>query len=504
MKKLPPYKIFLLMIFAIFGLAVLVRFLYFNENVYFAFDQARDSFFALNILKGDVRLVGPPSAASTNLFAGPLSLYIYSLIYVIFGKNPETLSVFFRIYNALGVFLVYFIANKLFGKKVAILSTILFAISYEQSQYSLFMSHQPLAVLPVLVFYLGLVLFIFDKNKNGLIVSMLGLGIAIQFHYVYLLLIPIFFLVLIFFRKNVPKLNIRYIVISISTFLIGILTYIISEIKFDFQTVRGLGSLGTGSAVRINESLFALNRFFHDTFLANYKLTPGIIVLLAGGFIYFAKKETDKKKGLFLLFWFVGGLMPYLLSGTSSYYYSAGASVSLLILFSYIVFEINKRIPILSLVLIGVVIFNNLNLLISINKNGPNKDIVIQPGMVLKNEKAVIDYIYKNSHENFSVKSLGIPLMVNTTWSYLFEWYGKEKYGFVPIWTEKSAEGFPGNLKFETKRSDLPNTQFVIIEPLIGMQGRDIEDFFREESYFTKVIEEKKFETITVQKRIRI
>lgn len=504
MKKILPLKNFPTIVFVIFAFAIFVRLLYLNENVYFSFDQARDSFFALDILKGDVRLIGPPSAASTSLFAGPLSLYLYSIIYFIFGENPEILSIFFRVYNAFGVFLVFIIGNKIFGKKVATLSSFLFAISYEQSQYSLFMSHQPLAILPVLLFYLGLVLLISDKNQKGLFVSMLGLGLSIQFHYVYLLLIPIFFLIIIFFRKSIPKLKIKFIVISVATFLIGISTYIFSEIKFDFQTLRGLGTLGAGTSFRVNEALLAVNRFFHDTFYADYKLTPIVIILIIAGLFYFKNSQDFSQKRWFLLFWLVGGILPYLLSGTSSYYYSAAATVSLLIIFSFFVFEINKKIPILSLILIGVVIFNNLNLIISNNPNGPNKDIVIQPGMVLKNEKAAIDYMYKNFSENFSVKSIGIPLQVNTTWSYLFEWYGKEKYGFIPTWIGKPAEGFPGNLEFETKRSDLPKTQYVVIEPLIGVQDSDISIFFREENYFTKLVEEKKFGTITVQKRIKI
>jgi hypothetical protein len=104
----------------------------------------------------------------------------------------------------------------------------------------------------------------------------------------------------------------------------------------------------------------------------------------------------------------------------------------------------------------------------------------------------------------FSVKALTVPLSINTTWSYLFEWYGKEKYGILPVWSEKPAEGFPGNLSYSTSRSVLPNTQFVIIEPLNGIWRGDIETFFSEESYFTKVIEEKEFGTIVVQKREKI
>src|SRR3989344_3666606 len=163
----------------IFLIAIFVRFYGYPKNVYFAFDQARDSYFALNILKGDLRLIGPPSAASDKLFPGPLSLYMYAGVYSLFDNDPAILSMFFRFYNALGVFLVFLIGQKLFNKKVGLLGSLFYAVSYEHSQYSLFMSHQPLAVIPVLLFYLGLATVIFKNNKKGVYWAALGLGVAI-------------------------------------------------------------------------------------------------------------------------------------------------------------------------------------------------------------------------------------------------------------------------------------------------------------------------------------
>src|SRR3990167_8370458 len=135
------------LIFLIFLLAVAIRFLYFPDNVYFAYDQARDSYTALEILKGDIKLIGPPSFLSNKIFPGPLIFYIYAPIYLIFNNSPEAASAFFRIWNALGVFLVFCIGSILVNKRVGIIAAIFFAFSYEQSQYSLFLSHQPLAVI---------------------------------------------------------------------------------------------------------------------------------------------------------------------------------------------------------------------------------------------------------------------------------------------------------------------------------------------------------------------
>ena len=495
----------ILLLLGIFVLAIIVRFAYFPKNVYFSYDQARDFFFAGDILKGDIRLIGPPSAASEILFPGPLSLYIYSFIQYLFGKNPEVYSIFFRLYNALGVIPVFLIGSSLFDKKVGFLSAGLYAISYEQSQYALLMSHQPLAVLSVLLFYMGLTMLLFQRKTKGLVLAVFGLGLSIQFHYVYVFLIPIFLVVLLLLREQIPKLKLNILFNSIFIFFLMLSTYIISELKFKSGLFSVMFSTSKNSHLYLNEALYAINRFIHDSFFSNYEYTKYILILILIIFLYLILKPKLREKGIFLFLWFIGGILPYLISGTKGYYYSAAGSVSLLMIFSYLVTRVIKKTLIIGTALYLLVIFNNYLLIRYQNPKGPNFEIVIQPGMLLYQEEKALDYIYQSGGKlPFSVKALSIPLNINTTWSYLFEWYGKEKYGTLPVWSEKPAEGFPGNLSYSISRSVLPKTQFVIIEPLVGVREGDIERFFQEESYFTKVIEEKEFGTIVVQKREKI
>ncbi len=501
LKKVP--KVYLISLLFIFIVAIIVRFLYFPANVYFGYDQARDSFFALDILKGDLRIIGPPSAAGDSLFPGPLSLYLYSFVYAIVGKDPSFLSIFFRLYNALGVFLVFLIGSKLFDKKVGLLAAFFFAISYEQTQYTLFMSHQPLAVLPVLFLYLGLAIFLFEKNKKGLIIASAGLGFAIQFHYVYIFLIPITGLIFLALRRQMPKVNLRDIFCAIGVFFVPLTSYIIAELKFNFRMSKGLFFSGSSSNIHINEALFAASRFIHDSFFANYNYTFVVVCFMLIG-VYLLYKNNFKLQVVFLFFWFLGGVLPYLISGTSSYYYSAAASMSLFILISAFVYVYSK-IKFVGIVICALVVMNNLFLIKHDNKSGPNSDIVIQPGMLLSEEKLALDYMYKNTAGGpFAARGLTVPFNINTTWSYLFEWYGFEKYGYVPTWAEKPAEDFPGNMPYMVDRSKLPETQYIISESENGIRDNDKNTFFTEEDYFSKLIEEKKFGTITVQKRIKI
>lgn len=496
----------------IFILAILIRFFYFPDNVYFAYDQARDSFTSLEILKGDLKIVGPPSFANDKLFPGPLIFYIYAPIYFLFDKNPEAVSAFLRIYNAFGVVLVFWLGSILFNRKIGFIGALLFAISYEQTQYSLFISHQPLAVITVLLFYLGASSLIFKKDGRGLAISALGLGLSIQSHYLYIFLIPLTLLLAIVFKKNIFQLKAKYIYLALATFLVTVSTFIVSEIKFGFRFTSGILSQFLSmtnpdrkTSFHPESGIFVINRFIHDNFLANYSFTFVAAIVFIAITLFFLWNKNLRPKIIFLGIWLLGGIAPYLLSGTTSYYYSAGASVSLLLVASWAVYQLFLKNKIAGIFLLLGITVSNLYLISNLNGKGPNSDIVIQPGMLVKDQKKAIDYIYqKVSNEPFAINGLTIPLNVNTTWSYLFEWYGQKKYNYLPVWAGPVAEGFAGNLEVVSARDKLPKKQFLIVEPMIGIRQYDSDKFFRIEGYFTKIIEEQKFGTITVQVRERI
>jgi hypothetical protein len=191
---------------------------------------------------------------------------------------------------------------------------------------------------------------------------------------------------------------------------------------------------------------------------------------------------------------------------------------------------------------------SNVSLIKMYNPNGTLPEINVQDKMLLDDEKKVIDYIYKSIQENpalqggdelnadplrhrfseasmssflgkppllrrggrhkeaggkeFSVYALTNPFNINTTWSYLFEWYGEDKYGFVPVWGGETAEGFLGNIKVSDSYSELPMLRFVIIEPTRGIPPNLISSFKDKEDIFSEIVQEKNFGAFVVQMRL--
>jgi len=207
-----------------------------------------------------------------------------------------------------------------------------------------------------------------------------------------------------------------------------------------------------------------------------------------------------------LLVWLLGGFLVYVLTGKSdAYYYSAGASVSLLVLIAYLLSQVFNKLFLAGLVILAAIIISNFSFIYFTNSFGPNRFMVIQPGLLITDEKRAVDYIYKEADgQPFSINALGVPLYIDTTWSYLFESYGQAKYGYLPVWGGRLAPGFAGNLKNETSRSNLPKLQFLILEPAEGIQPYQIKAFRTEENYFSKPIKGKDFGELYVEVRRKI
>ncbi len=493
----------------IFILALMVRFFYFPGNIYFGFDQARDAFSIREILDGHLKLVGP-STSTEGLNHGPLFYYLYAPFYLIGQGDPMWMAGFVRVANAMAAVLVFMIASILFNKKTGLIAALLFAVSFEQTQWALYTGNPSLGVLSVLLMYLGLAMLIFRRQPYGLMLALVGYGLSINFEFANLhLLIPLV-LSLAFYRKKIWPIGKKYLLAAVIGFGLSISTFIITDLKFGFQTTKNILLLVRlrqgGEMPNYLGNLYYISlRFVHDNLMSFEGLSSVVVFGLLAIFLYFMLRfKTDRRQLIFLLIWFSGGWVAYLrnFSNLPLYYYSAAASVSLLIFAAMLIEKISLKNRLMASLLVLIILWSNLSLIGQFNWQGTIPELYVQSGMLLKDEKQVIDYTYIMAEgQPFAVNSLSMPFNINTTWSYLYEWYGQKRYGYLPIWGADVAVGFPGNLKVISARSTLPEKRFSIIEPTRGVAGWFIEDFFTNENYFTKVVEQKKFGKLMVQLR---
>lgn len=500
----------LFLLLGIFLIALIIRFLYFRQNIHFGYDQARDAFVAKEVMIGDFKIIGPPTLLQ-DVFHGPLFYYLFGPLYIFSKGSPELVSAFLRTYNAFGIFLVFLIARNIFNEKVAIIAAFLFAVSFEQTQYALFLGHPSLAVIAVLLFYLGLSLLFFRKDKKGIPLALLGLGLSIQFHFTMIYLFLPMLTLFVLLRKRLPSFDTKTIFISFLVFICATLTFLIAELKFNFRTTRALlafaaekFSSGPGST-NVANLVYISQRFIRDNIISHRAMIPIILVVLLIVFVKLLLDKREKEKIIFLVAWLVTGLIPYLsdYSSLPIYYYGIGASISLIIIVSFLIYGVFERSKLFGISMVLIVFISNIGLITRTNPKGTIPEINVQEKMLLSDEKRVIDYIYQQAGgEQFSVNALTIPFNINTTWSYLFEWYGQQRYGYLPVWGGDAADGYHGNLEIITARSQLPDKRYVILEPTRGIYPGLIKKFLLEEDYFSSITEEKEFGDFVVQVRV--
>jgi len=484
--------------------ALVLRLLYFPGNVYFASDQARDAYYSFEIMRGDFRVVGPGAAFGRFLHHGVLYYYMMGPVYYLFEGDPYVPALIINLLNAMGVLVVFWIGKNLFNTKTALIAALFYAVSYEQSQYALFFGHPGMALIFVLLYYLGLTILIFKGNSKGIILSAFCAGMATQFHIslaILIFLLPVFVVV---FKSKIKWLGVRDIILALGALMIGLSTFVVEEIKYGHFRLF-LDSLGEESVatvgLNISNFLMAINRYVTDNlvyFSPGRIFGPFLVVVIFG---YLIKGKKERVVGIFLLMWFLAGCVAYITGTSTTYYYGIGGSVSLLLAVAMIINLVWKKKGVVTL-LVVVIVGSNLYKNVTLNRKGPNGAIMAPTGLLLADELRAIDYIYSQAKgEEFSVHAITIPYNVKTTWDYLFNWYGMKEYGFVPVWGGEDALGSEGTLTVVRARSTLPAKQFLIIEPLAGLADEVVENFFREEGYFTTLKSEEKFGEITVQIR---
>ena len=121
--------------------------------------------------------------------------------------------------------------------------------------------------------------------------------------------------------------------------------------------------------------------------------------------------------------------------------------------------------------------------------------------MNLKNQLKLIDETYKLSKgQPFSINSLTLPLWTNTTWAYLYSWYGKSKYGYLPSFYGHNQIGLLGADELVWNNKPLDKT-FLIIEPPEGIPQKFYNEELDTENSKTKLIKEISYSSLKLQIR---
>ncbi|HWA52042.1 MAG TPA: hypothetical protein VG895_03250 [Patescibacteria group bacterium] len=494
----------LVLLFLIFIFGYFLRIMFLHNNILtFGYDQARDAVNALEIAHGHLKIFGPP-ASQPGLFHGVFYYYVLAPFYLIGRGSPIVAAYGIALINSLTILIVFYLTFLMTKNiKTSLIAGFLYAISFEATQYATWLSNPTLGIVTVPLMYLGLWEWINRKEKYWLIIAALGLGLSIQSEIFLAYHIVPLVIWLYIGRKNVTR---KQLMTFGGVLILTLLTMFLAQLKFGIvPTINAVKSLANGDNGNLayeksigDYLILYLNQtgriFSFNSYPGNVGWSFVLVIAMAiTGII------KHDRKILFLDTWLFSHLSVVTVGGTSTPFLMVGIgpAVSILIA-SFIGTWINKKYYILAFAVLIILIYGNISMTISQNKNAATL-FSIQKDMVLNKEISAVDYTYSNANgKPFSVNTLTSPLWVNIVWSYLYKWYGQDKYNYIPTWHGRGQEGQVIALNDDNNKWNLG---FSIIEPQDGIPPQYLPEFMGQENSYSKIVGEKSFGAILVQER---
>lgn len=351
----------LLAFFIIFG--VLLRINHFDINYYHSHDQDLEAWIILDILSGHIRLIGQQTS-QLGVFIGPLFYYSLIPFYLVTNLNPLGTAYFIALISLLSTGSIYFVFNKVFGKKTALISTFLYALNF-----SAVLTDRE--VVPTVIVFLWSVWFMYSLHlllrgdKKGLVLLGIMMGLVWHINLALGLLLPVSILAIVLSGKK-TKLSQYYLVLI--PFLVLMAPFIIFELRHGFiQTASVLeGFTSVDKAVPLSDKFSNVIRLVTNnvnySFLGKRIYTrelPLTIALLAALLAFIYKKIIDRKLGILFLSWLALFIIFFTLNNIIlSEYYLNGMQVVWFSIVSVLLaeglkYKLASKIVIILLVLYG-------------------------------------------------------------------------------------------------------------------------------------------------------
>lgn len=482
-----------------------------NGNIVFDYDQTEDIFYTYKIaVDHQLAIIGRAIYGDPRLHHG-VFFYYYNLLPFVFSNGNLLISVYWNIFfNVSTLFILFILAKSCFKKNLpGILSAFIAATSFEFIKFSNWLTIDTVAIFMVPLFYLGLWQY-YQRKEWGLILSAAALGLSIQTDLSFLYLIPVFVIYWAIFRPKIPSL--KLLIISIFAFIAATSTMILTEIKLNFVGIKTMLKFSSTFSDTQLPYIEKLRLFFQD-FGINFanNLFPtrsdfgiyiaGAIILTTLYFLLKTKITKQEKYGIyFLLLYLLSPLVTLLLGYHQKPWFLIGLPPAIALISGYAISKL--RYLILIIPIIFMIGFSNTSYLL----NRPLKAYeqfgsIYDSTSYLAYQLAVVDYTYSDSKgKPFAINAVTYPLYYNGMWAYLYSWYGKNHYQYLPGWLG-GDQLHPYNL---LPKADLSEQYFYLlisetirIPEIYKNKGR----IWGEEH--GKLIEEKKFQGFTVQKYAR-
>lgn len=508
MKQLSHSPLFLIVLFA---LAILLRFWFISDNnIVFYWDQARDAMVSREILEqGDLKILGPSASGTADqVYHGVLFYYVIGPLYTLFGGNPAMVTMVLAVINSLGVFVLYRLGTDVLrSKRAGMIAAFLFAVSSNAVFFGTWLSNPTFAPLTIALFYLFLYRAAFLDESRAWVWAAIFLGLSHQsvVFTLYLWAAVIAALWWMYATKTLSKVKVSTLILALGVYVLTVSTMLIGELMLFQRGILNSSAVSriAAGSVPFDEFLGIVSAYFKvfaQSGLPQYPLLSSLITVMALGVLY---ASVTSKERVWVTIYLLAPLALLLVLKRRDEHNLVGVSMLAYAVIGYMCARISRdRVyaAVLSVVLVGYVGLNVLSLVQQ--KDWKAHPLVVQKGAVLVDQMKAIDYMYTTAAgQEFSISSLTNPIGMNTTWAYLFDWYGKEKYGYVPAFVGPSQAGLFGEGVLEESMV-AQEVHFMIKEPTDGIPKNLEDDVLTDQTARVgKVVEERRFGEMGVERR---
>ncbi|MDO8514865.1 MAG: hypothetical protein Q7S14_00020 [bacterium] len=186
----------------------------------------------------------------------------------------------------------------------------------------------------------------------------------------------------------------------------------------------------------------------------------------------------------FLLFIIFSHFLVFLVSGVSLTFISVGLLFPVILLVVFILSKLPKKLAVLIILFIAL---HNIHQIINSN----DSIFKVQPGMILKDEIALVNKTYEIANgRKFSLNTVTNPYLYPTLWAYLYKNHPPFYRGLTP-YTYAGQNVFPMN----DQKQEL---EFLIIEPEVGAANSWANQLIDAEKHRHDLKQEFKFGELTL------
>lgn len=400
-------------------LSALLRFWKVPQLFFFGIDEEYQAFLAESIVK-DFHLIWIGlSSGSTGFYVGPGFTYFNALLFWLSKGDPVILGYTASLIGVANTAALLFITKEFFGKKAAVITTILYTFSAFTNLYDRRFWNSTFVPLAASLLYYSYIQA--SKNKYWLLVIAFLLGAILHIHATLFVFFPLSIFLLISIFKKHKQIDWKIIAASVLIFVVTISPLIVYDLVHNFDNIRTpirmllkSNNGGAPSLQLINHAEVIFSTLTKSLYIGVLPfwlfITVSLIFIIS--FCWFIWKMRGLREKILLAIIAVYTLFLLFFPGVILEYYLLGAIPFWFILFGLILVRLK---PVLTTIIISVFLVVNLYSVFSFSDDAG-----------LQSKKQLIQLTATAIGNKTFRLEITNQYLYDGGWRYLFSIYGKK------------------------------------------------------------------------------